>query len=292
MRCAFTQFPGVVNTMSSRKSKSGSGKSSKKSNQPAKKDVGTHTHNPTTSGRNKPKIEKGKFDRQLTQVESSETTEGRREREDFICDYPTSTWSRPQFHDTPATTTCTCLSDQHKTAPTSRSRTIEDKTDPASRSTKTIEDRWDENWPEFPISQAGQESERPNIESQVKEAIASGLAQSNDTFQNKIGLLQDAFETNSRKTQRAMGLMYNSMNRVKVNLEMVDSTLDTMNSRLVEFQRGIKTGLKELTVEVGHLASTLAWNGRNSRDNLAPSGLPLHGTASPQSVPDTFLHGR
>ncbi|XP_032896374.1 IQ motif and ankyrin repeat domain-containing protein 1 [Amblyraja radiata] len=77
MRCAFTRIPGVVNTMSSRKSKSGSGKASKKSNQPAKKDVGTRTHNPTTSGRNKPKIEKGKFDRQLTQVESSETTEGK-----------------------------------------------------------------------------------------------------------------------------------------------------------------------------------------------------------------------
>ncbi|XP_078280478.1 IQ motif and ankyrin repeat domain-containing protein 1-like, partial [Rhinoraja longicauda] len=75
MRCSLNQFPDAFNTMSSRKSKPGAGKATKKSSQPARRDLGTRTQNPTASGRNKPKNGKGKFDGQLTQVKGKDTAE-------------------------------------------------------------------------------------------------------------------------------------------------------------------------------------------------------------------------
>ncbi|XP_072108199.1 IQ motif and ankyrin repeat domain-containing protein 1-like isoform X2 [Mobula birostris] len=65
--------------MSSRKSKSGAGKATKKSIQPARRDLGAHppTKNPSTSGRNKSKNDKGKLAPDVAQVKGEGTVEAR-----------------------------------------------------------------------------------------------------------------------------------------------------------------------------------------------------------------------
>ncbi|XP_051872424.1 IQ motif and ankyrin repeat domain-containing protein 1-like [Pristis pectinata] len=65
--------------MSSHKSKSGARKAMKKSTQPARKDLGTRplTKNPTTSGCNKSRNDKGKFAPELSEVKGEGTVEGK-----------------------------------------------------------------------------------------------------------------------------------------------------------------------------------------------------------------------
>ncbi|XP_043547019.1 IQ motif and ankyrin repeat domain-containing protein 1-like [Chiloscyllium plagiosum] len=123
---------------------------------------------------------------------------------------------------------------------------------------------------------------QPDIASQVREAIAAGLAQADTSFQKKMDVLQQMVETNNKKTEQAVGQVCNSVNRVKVNLEIVDSTLETINSRLLEFQQSIKTGLKDLTKEVGNLAFSLTQKSTDNQKNLVelcadnPTSRNLH----------------
>ncbi|XP_059827533.1 IQ motif and ankyrin repeat domain-containing protein 1-like isoform X2 [Hypanus sabinus] len=65
--------------MSSRKSKSGAGKATKKSIQPARRDLGAHppTKNPSTSGRNKSKNDKGMLAPDVAHVKGEGTIEAR-----------------------------------------------------------------------------------------------------------------------------------------------------------------------------------------------------------------------
>ncbi|XP_067837662.1 uncharacterized protein, partial [Heptranchias perlo] len=188
--------------------------------------------------------------------------------------------SQPQMYD-PKKTQSEVLDDPLAFVPSGgyyrdpgRQEPKELKISPTSRASEPIiSDRYkreDGSWANTPVNVSTIEKERqqPDIASQVKEAIASGLEQTNASFQKKMDLLQEVVEASNRKTERAVGQVCESVNRVKINLEIVDSTLETMNSRLLEFQKGVKSGLKELTQEVGNLASSLAKKDTDNQEDL------------------------